>query len=1373
MSSDYLKQLQLTKQLEQRAKALVKEHRDTEARLADAKRSVGTSKEASIDVSAAEATLSEASQAFSQRDNAATLVLVDKCIGQLNDAKLSRLRSAIDDARNLVEMFGGNAELEERFEQVLSMSGRLDKALTAADAVGESARQFAAERFERRAARADSLRQYAVTIGLQSDITSDDIEAARGRMPEDAEAAWSDLSKYIEDLMAPFCILFDEGRRNMDELISNAALAGVSLDQLTILLDEGEEALRTDDAERALELLHQAEKESSNVLSNAVADRISALKGESLDVAEKGGDLRLFKAEVRMSEEASAEEALEPLRRAGDALQQARASVLMDAIGRLRSRLILSKKLDLDLSPASALLDEARELLENRDLNGSLLKTAEARDVLDAGLRGHFALAEELQRTRDLFMTVRKLQLPLGPASSMVSESRRYALSGQVEEARTLLAGAGERLREALLDAGSRRALAGLANLSEAIAVGAWVNSEKKRLLEALDGFQRGDINEAVSELGDIASLLRDASTAAAADMVGRAVERVCSSTAVDLSDLSPGLEDARRMLENGELIGAVVLAEELEVKAIARQCDASTALSIRAAERLKLSRTLGCASATIEQKMERAKHCSDPATSSVMFADIIHYTTQLIRDELTASLAHLTRDIAAARRNGVSVDNVGKLSEDVARKLLSDEVDGCHEAIEEARGKLERSVFNHTELYDRIASLSRAIGQAGLPPKNPAQAKLDGTKRLFEAGKYDGARVSANACLEELERLAAETLVPDRLEEGREIMALLEDLSINVPSVDVLMRRAEDDVRSGHHAEALSTLKEMDKAASNAVRKELSERIDEVSATLRHCSELGCDIRSASDIMDRAASLLKESRYHDALRAVRFADSESERLLALFRSVQSNIGQAELSLEEADELGLQVPEAVTLLDRAREELRTGKHSLALERSRMVHEIGRRAVAARIEELLNDMEGQRSELEGDDLREYGIDRDEVMKAAERNPRWGMRALARYEYALKEVEILRDRASKALGSLPTNGVMRASRGAKEAFERGGFSKCLALLAPAIAEEPLINVLGARRRAVLADLRKDVSEFADIDAASLLEEMENANAQRFWELHSEVLDALEMRYLELRRERVGGLIDSLRALDMLTPDSMSAPAKQLLSRPLSMLSDDDLHLVEELRSEARDAVVKEIGCIRSRTDVMDASLTAIAETEMLLKDGSLTLAARAVQEANLARGWTAEERKDLWKECSELMRRVSVLEGLGGDISEAREKLQKALVSSPDRSRDAMADAWSLVMEEEYLLFPAIRLEVLQALPSKDEWERMSVALVNEGGIAVGLRPGAEGGEVRAVLPDALSLGRRRIEIEVRGDPTIWLFYRPLLSAKEESSPALIW
>gem|GEM_PF-2119384 len=1372
MSSDYLKQLQLTKQLEQKARELARERRDAEARLASARDAVSLARELELDVTDAEATLAAASEAFSKREHAAAVAQADSCLNKVRDLELQGLASIADSVRVALEAIGGSAELEERLEKTLAMPDRPDEALALAKAVREDVGKEAGERLKQRAKRAHEMLRYADSIGLQVDVGGDDIDAVLVRLSENGpEPSWKDLNALMDRLLASFRALFDERSSGIIELASQASRAEVDLIALTELVDEAEGSLRSCEAEHAFELLSEAEERRADVLNDAIRKRIDALWAEAGEVEDRGGDLSALRSELRLSE-ALGEGSLEHLRRAGDALQDARNEVLMEAMHALRPRLVLSRRLGVDISEASSLLDEARSSLNERELSGALERTARARDVLDAGLSGHFALADELGRTRGLFLTARELHLAQDEASIMVAESRKLALAGKLDEARSLLASAAERLNALMFDAGARRALSGISNLSRAIAVGADVGGERERLLAALDHLRNGR-HDALSELEDVTGLLFHASSEAAAERVRGASMRI-SSPPVDLSDLAPGIDEAKRLLDEGELLNAVGVAREVEVKALVRQRDASIAMSQRADDLLALSSVLGCTSETVKNKMDLARRSVDPAYTAAMCADVISYATQLIGDELTALLARLSRDIAAARRNGVRVDKASKLTEDAAQKLSAGDVEGCHRTMGEARAELERSAALHMDIYNRIASLNKALASSGLPPKSSTQAMLDATKRLFEAGKYDGARVSANACLHELEALAAASLVPGYMEGARDLVALLRDLSLDLPEIHVLMRKAEDADRQDRHEEALSSLKEIERAASEAIRKGLRERIDKTFMRLAYCSRLGCEVTSARNILDRASSLLHESRYQDALRAVRFASSEGERLLALFHSVEACLERAEMFLEEAEERGAQIEEAHALLERARSEMRGGKQSLALERGRMAQELVLNAVSAQLEAILDEMEARHglSGLAGDDLRYRRIERRTVSGALQRSPRWAYLTADRYEEALHDVAEMRARALSALDAMPAGAPGRDTKAAREAFERGAFSHCIAVLAPAMAMGPVRSSLERRRMTALDDLRDMARGTPGADVSQMLDAMATAPPERFWRLHSEVLDALAVRRLEARREQIGRLIDPLRAIVLLRPDMESSLAARYLSRPLSELRDDDLQLVEGLRKEAVEIIVAEIERVRNDDDAQDATRKAAAEAEALLEDGSLTLAAMAAREADLARGWTADEREALWKGCAELRRRVSTLEALGGRFDEAMRLLQEALITSPGHSRDAMADAWFLVLEEERLLLPAIRMEVLRTSPSADGWNRMSVALVNEGGTAVGLRVGADGGGARGVLPGALPPGKRRAEIDVRDDADVRLFYRPLFGTRDASSPALI-
>jgi len=485
----------------------------------------------------------------------------------------------------------------------------------------------------------------------------------------------------------------------------------------------------------------------------------------------------------------------------------------MGAIAELRPRMVLAHQLNVDITSALAILDEARQVLNEKDLNLALSKVEDAEASLEDSLKDHYVLAAELRRTRELFLTARRIGLSPGEASQLVTESRQLALAGEVEAARSLLAEAHGGLHGLLQEAGSRRALSSLYLLSQAVALGAEVEQVRDDLLASLEDLRQGDVNGTVAALDDMSASLRKLSEEAARQQVEEARHRLSLSPAsLELSDLYPKLDEAEGLLASEQLLSAASLAHEVDNEAMRRQKAAVEASSARAARLLEISHHLGTGSATLDQKMALAGRPVDPGERIRILGEVVVYTTELVKDELTNSLARLSRDISAARKNGVSVAKVEKLSEDAFSQLGKGDIESSFALHNESVRELEKVAGLHAEVYDQIVLLSRMINEAKLPPDHVSHARLEETKRLFELGKYDGARVSGQECLRELESSASATLAPRRLKEVRDVATLAASLEIELPTVEQELERAEEMHRRGRNDETLALLHEVEK---------------------------------------------------------------------------------------------------------------------------------------------------------------------------------------------------------------------------------------------------------------------------------------------------------------------------------------------------------------------------------------------------------------------------------------------------------------------------------------------------------------------------------------------------------------------------------
>ena len=130
---------------------------------------------------------------------------------------------------------------------------------------------------------------------------------------------------------------------------------------------------------------------------------------------------------------------------------------------------------------------------------------------------------------------------------------------------------------------------------------------------------------------------------------------------------------------------------------------------------------------------------------------EVIMFAKSLARDEMSRSLAHVVRASAAARKKGVSTSHVDRLTEESSRALMDDDLERGYIATA-GKEELEKTARPAQRGYDLIVLLSRLSGELRLPADGKVAQQLKETKRLFEAGLYDGARTSARACYREVE---------------------------------------------------------------------------------------------------------------------------------------------------------------------------------------------------------------------------------------------------------------------------------------------------------------------------------------------------------------------------------------------------------------------------------------------------------------------------------------------------------------------------------------------------------------------------------------------------------------------------------------------
>ncbi len=1376
MTTDYLKQLQLTKQLEQKAREAARIHRTSEERLTEAQCALDRAREDGLPLAEAEAAHAEAANAFARRDYPTVLACSARCLELLAGQRRTCIQEFLDAARAAIAPIPkaeSDAELTSLFDETAAMceQGHLEKAQSLAEQARDRAERYADRCLHERMERARELILLTERLGLNGEGEDILSSAENMREGEDRADKWRQLDACMDLLHGIFSEHFDSHREIIDNIVAKGDAANVDLLPLTRMLREGQAALELGDYETSINLIEQAMKEKDSIISMAVQERLAALQEECTILEEWGADLCTFKEAALLVEGEEGECTLPPLLQASEALREARVSVVLQAINDIRPRLLLARRLQLDISPILARLEGIRETA-GEDLDSALAGVAAAEELTDAALWGHAELAEELQRTMELFLSARQVGISPGPAGALVTESRLCAIAGEIETAHNRMVDARESVYCALQDAGTRKGLSALSILSEAMAIGADVEEEGAKLMRVLEELRRGEVNGTVAELCRITNILREESERTAHAWVDHAAE-VLSYSSIDFSDLTERLEEAGDLATRGEALSAALLSEDIVAEGRSRQSAMIRKLSNRIRRLMDICRQMGDDPFALDPlAFERS---SEPEETIYFLEGALQDLRAFVRGKLGTYMVQLSRSMIEARKKDISIINVQKIADEANRKLKSGDVEMGFAGLRHAEAELETTIALHAEVHGQMISLSRLMDEVELPPGSSAREHFEETERLFEQGMYNKAQATSQACLREIETVAAAALAPRRLQECQDLAALTEQMEMDAKTLKSAIQKAENHVRNGLAEEALSTLREGWDSGIQTIQEGLGEQIEIVTRRLAWARRLGSDVKEAQKILAEADPLLEERRYLDTFKTIRLAAAEGDRSMAHVYIAHEEVARAASMLEDAVEFGIDTKEASTLLAQARKDLREEKISMAQEKARGAQEIIHRAASDMLSRSIDKLEREHDApaLRGEDLGRTGHEPQAVLKILKEGGLYqAIWEMERYERALLEVGGSRSQASTILDqvrSCPTSSAMAPILPAAEAaFSRGAFEECTALLRTAERERAALEALQGRRRAILSKLRKQVErEGQTIATEALLDEMSGAAPVQFWKLHREVLSLLDREATEERQEKAAGLIDALRALLILESDDLPPAARRLLSCPISQLDADDLNLSFQMREEAEQAIQRAMRSAREAQHCMDATRSALVGASTLLSSGFLTLSASMAREAQHALGWTMGQRREMWGEHHELLARVKAAEEQGADGKTARALLARAIIATPQEARDIMTAARAQVEAEERAIFPVIHLEAERMVEGEGKWKTVEISLINDGGTAVDLRAEAEGGELRGALPRVLTPGQRKVSLDIRGTDSIRLSYRPLFSRDEKT------
>jgi hypothetical protein len=1370
LPGDYISQLQLARQLEQKAREAARNRKEAEKKLDEAEKAIASLREFDVQSADAQRLFLESKEAFSNRDFKTALSLATKSIEATEKAKAEKVEAVISSILDLLSLFEkGDRDSEEIMNFVqkarnLISEKRLKEALSSATSTWNKAEQYVNRKLADYFGKVQSLLLLAESNGIGVDEERKMLAHAR---------KWLDELQYastIKELNACFDRIKNLIRSHLElqikkilDVKASYEEFGIDFSSIDNIIAQVRKEIEQEDYDRAFRTIKMAEMEVQNLLINGIRSNFERVRKRAEFLETNGIEIGRAKELIQNGLEyvgtQRIAEAKETLKEVKNVLSKGEEEYLVRLISKLRTKLVLAKRLGVDLDQPLKLLESSKRSYKGGDFESAIDFVHKADGVLEKALEGHKEVEKELARTKQLLLIGSVYPVDLKRTKELMNNSRELVLARNFSAAAEQLRAAQKEAHRALQEYFARAVMDLELKAATAMRMGADLAEEHALLDGIIKTAKDGRYIEVAASIKRCNEMINEKMKLATKAMITSAQKFLENRAGhVDVSAAESMIGDARAAVEKGEFEKAYDLARAA-IETLRKSEANSLSIKIQEArDLLDLARRLGAESITLSEKLKSAEQLRDNGDISESFKlviDVINFASSIVADELTRELTKLSRSVGSARRNGVEVARIDRLAEEASLAINGKDFDRAFRIIKEAGELLEKTIALHTEVYDRIVEISSLLREAGEQGKDTGEAiaLLTKGKRLFETGKYEEAKVILTECYAETEKIVAPFIATRRIPLIKDLISIMKRIGLETSPVEKMIVDAETNAKAGQYLEALNAAREAERIATTSLIREISLRIENLKSEITRAKKSGQDVKSIEQIVEKAEKLLWESRFNDALKALDLAKAEIDQNIVMERRASEHIQLAEKIIEEVGSLGIDVTSARNSLIQSINLMNIGKFIVASELARKAAEQASQLAVGKIKNELKRIEEfcQKEGLEGVDLKTAKPSIDEIDHLM---GTWHFRqAEALIDHLSSEIE--RIRRQKQMSAETINEVKERAKEAKEfglriehvekllsqadeKMKTGAFSEAFAIAMWCSEELRSITESFERRMDEIHEAEKliklleingrDISELSEI-IKSAEEALQGLEFEKAALLIQRAIARAASELDSLAKEKMRELYSLYQLLSQF---SSEAEVLQLELNIRQMETGEpktsNLEIIEK-KTEAIESLLfnkieDKITKLRERIDNerkagKEASLSEffITTAKEMLGRRSYREAIEALEKAEKSIGISIEKYREFEGMKERLAHLIEKAGSKGIPVEESKEVLIKAERESPqeiDNMIETLKNAILSLENEIEMLMPEIAIDVdLLEEPIANQWTRARIRLRNEG------------------------------------------------------------
>ncbi len=1286
MPGDYVKQLQLAKQLEQKAREAARGRETAEGKIEEASALLLKVKDMNASSAETEKLLTLAHQSYSDKDYKEALSYAVKSVDASSRARKERLLDMLREARSLLERVADLGKSEAETERALKKasdsidSGDLDEAYGLCKDAWDTAERNA----NRVLSDAFGLAQSSLLFAERLELKADKQKIALRNCREALESG--DVGKSVELIQAlsgalrsMTLDLFVQRAAKLETLLSLEKGFPLQLSEAHEKMAKGRDLISHGKVEDAFGALDDAEEIFSRSFGKVAGQRISELKKRAdnvsrwkkVDLGDLEGDARRLELDERF------QEAVVLLDSARHKVRDAEKEVLLRYMAALQPRLKLAHLTRKDVTPALQKMDDARKALQGDDLNSAFKLAEEAKGIVEERLQGYDLVETELQNAQSLRSRCVDLGLSCSEGSKLMAAAKRQAMQGDYSNAVETLRSSQRSYRLSLENYFATGIMRLEMRLATAMRLGAEVTEESIALENLTAKVRKGDFELVHGSLITIGEAVEERTSGALDEELDKAdiiLSRYTSSPDVDKARAS--LAEAREKFDRKEFQAAHDIASAMLVELMSLRRESLDRSLRDGRTMLDMAKQLGAESVTLRDRMQRAEELRtlkrmDEAT---MLADeVVSYGRSIVTSEIDQQLTDIMQRAANARREGVEVGAAEHMSEQASNALHHGELGQAFELTINARNSLNEVVATYQSLRERLDEGEGMMAEARRSNANvdDASEALVHGGMLLRSGRYKDARDALDRAEGYLKRHAPEFLLNYSLKR----MADLGKLRGKLGYLDSGERLKTLGSLDPSNLEAsLDSLGQLRLEWEGEITTSLDKELNKCQKDLDKAVASGLTVGHVQQILSRGRSALDERKMTDAMRAVELVKSELDVTLHNDRRLTDVLAHLEESLDQLKEMKAEVRDVTVLLEQARALRRTGDVTAAADSAQRALDRSQNIARERVKTLMSFAGGLTTErLAWEDLRTARKLADDIEEAL-KNYRYRHAHLLARSFREELERVLQDKAQadeemrkfenrlkeEAKAGLSPPASQKALEKSKALMAQGRFVQALSTVGAAKDELRAVSEMYESRLTDHNDMREALNSLEVLDPRK--DHVEELLDQSWSSLKDMRFDSAS---LYLRRAR-NGLNEFLtvRTNELLWEFN---PLHDLIKR-LKIQKRFSAEISEIERAVVDSITPRDLNRLARNVDLVKAGMRDIFQEQKEKVRRTIEKSSRSGKEAG--RSWevwadaeTQAKKGDLWEAFNSLETALNVL---GRKAGETPDQLSKQLSETLERA-----------------------------------------------------------------------------------------------------------